>query len=223
MAKKDDDVLSEMAQNSYGYGRWDAPYWFIGPEPGQERGENGDLTRRLRAWEALGRQQLCDCAQFHTDIERQRWHREGKLQPTWRRLILVLMVFLGKPGDREDVRAYQRTRWGSLGGETCVIELLGLAANNLSVERDRRSFVPDRIQLIRDKIRIHQPRFVLMYGIGRKTKWEEIAGCPLTPGEVLVRDGIALVMVAHPVSRGVTDDYWRAVGINLRKHVSESP
>ena len=27
--------LSEMALRWYGYGRWDCPYWFIGPEPGQ--------------------------------------------------------------------------------------------------------------------------------------------------------------------------------------------
>lgn len=28
------DRILEMAKRSFGYGRWEAPYWFIGPEQG---------------------------------------------------------------------------------------------------------------------------------------------------------------------------------------------
>jgi hypothetical protein len=30
-----DKAEEEMARECYGYGRWGAPYWFIGPEQGQ--------------------------------------------------------------------------------------------------------------------------------------------------------------------------------------------
>jgi hypothetical protein len=37
----------EMARECYGYGRWAAPYWFIGPEQGQG---HDDLRKRYHVW-----------------------------------------------------------------------------------------------------------------------------------------------------------------------------
>ena len=81
------EAIGKMAQHCFGYGRWDAPYWFIGPEQGQRRVENGDLGARLSAWVKLGSLELCDCAEFHREIDEHEWHRDGKLQSTWKRLI----------------------------------------------------------------------------------------------------------------------------------------
>lgn len=213
-------AFQKMARDYYGYGRWEAPYWFIGPEHGQKREEGNDLTRRQEAWEKLGCHQVCDCRQFHEAIDQQDWHRDGRLQPTWRRLILLLMAYLGRPKDREEIRAYQRDQWGSLHGETCVIELLGLAANNFAVSRDRESFVSERMQTIIEKIRTNRPKFVVMYGKRQREKWKQIAGYNLDICEVVMCNGTALVMAAHPVSRGMTDSYWSSLGANLRKHTS---
>jgi hypothetical protein len=44
---EEDEPFREMALGCYGYGRWGAPYWFIGPEQGQSRRENDDLRPRL--------------------------------------------------------------------------------------------------------------------------------------------------------------------------------
>ena len=32
-----DDPVELAAQHSYGYGRWSAPYWFIGPETARRK------------------------------------------------------------------------------------------------------------------------------------------------------------------------------------------
>jgi hypothetical protein len=45
----DDGLELEMAQNCFGYGRWDAPYWFIGPEQGKGNDEPDDNTLRVLA------------------------------------------------------------------------------------------------------------------------------------------------------------------------------
>jgi hypothetical protein len=66
------DMLS-MACRNYGYGRWKAPYWFIGPEQGMGLHENG-LDRRVKAWLALGSLELNDCREFHHRIGEMRWH-----------------------------------------------------------------------------------------------------------------------------------------------------
>lgn len=57
--------VSQMARECYGYGCWNVPYWFIGPEQGQAPQENDDLTLRLKAWTQLGRGELNDCRDFH--------------------------------------------------------------------------------------------------------------------------------------------------------------
>src|SRR5450631_3929638 len=127
----DQDQELEMARRCYGYGRWAAPYWFIGPEQGQDRDENDDLNRRIEVWRGLGGEELSDCRAFHAKLGNDKWHREiPRLQSTWRPLMLLLMTFLEKPTDNPSLRNYQRDSWGSLEGETCVIELSGLAANS---------------------------------------------------------------------------------------------
>jgi hypothetical protein len=32
-----------MARSWYRYGQWDAPFWFIGPEPGMHKDEHDSL------------------------------------------------------------------------------------------------------------------------------------------------------------------------------------
>ena len=106
-----DEALKDMAIQCYGYGRWDAPYWFIGPEQGQASKENHDLEPRLKAWLRLGARELDDCEEFSVAINEHSWHRDGKLQSTWRPLILLLMTFLNRPADKESLRTYQRHQW----------------------------------------------------------------------------------------------------------------
>src|ERR1035441_10231370 len=94
----------EMAERFFGFGRWDAPYWFIGPEPG---GSINDI--RARVWkDQFGKGNLLDCKAFHDALvgamrekgidpksidKVKKLVRESPkpaLQPTWRRLILLL-------------------------------------------------------------------------------------------------------------------------------------
>jgi hypothetical protein len=110
--------LDEMARRSYGYGRWDAPYWFIGPEQGTGRHEGSDLKqsleRRCRCWGELGGRELNDCREFHRRIGEieMRWHLKSPkvaLQSTWRPLMLLLMTFLRHPADKERLRLPTRS------------------------------------------------------------------------------------------------------------------
>ncbi len=65
-----------------------------------------------------------------------------------------MMTFLGRPADNESLRSYQRDRWGALEGETCVIELSGLAAPNMMEAEDTTPFLQQRIDVIRYRLRI---------------------------------------------------------------------
>jgi hypothetical protein len=214
-----DDDLREMALRSYGYGRWAAPYWFIGPEQGQSRRESSDLKPRVEAWRHFGGRELDDCRDFHARIGEQRWHRQApQLQRTWRRLMLLLMTFVGRQTDEESLSKYQRDEWGRLSGETCVIELSGLAAKSAKVPRDRKSFRTERIKIIRDKMLHYKPELVVMYGMSEKPHWEAIAEQRF-PSENFLKLGSTIVALAlHPTTwgNGAPDDYWQKLGELLR-------
>lgn len=214
------DDICAMAQRCFGYGRWEALYWFIGPEQGQGPHENGDLRPRLKAWQELGAGELCDCRRFHALIGEERWHSERpRLQSTWRPLILLLATVLDRPTDNDTLRSYQRDSWGAIDGETCVIELSGLAAANLAVPRDRISFRQERIAVIRERIREYKPQLVVMYRTRDLPAWEAIAGQPFPPTGVLTVGPTVLVVTPHPVSRGLTNEYWTQLGVELRRIV----
>src|SRR5258708_1309949 len=227
-----DENLYEMARTSYGYGRWDAPYWFIGPEQGMGEHERNDSERalelRLSKWIKLGRLDLNDCRKFHCEIGEKNWHCKElvKLQKTWRPLLLLLMTFLGRSRDNEILRTYQRDRWGMLDGETCVIELSGLAAPNTGEATDTSAFLRDRIPVIRERIREHRPGFVVMYGLGQRPSYEQIAEAkfPREPDPFFCKGPTLLAMTPHPVARikvedkYVGNDYWIELGKKLREH-----
>jgi hypothetical protein len=239
--------LYEMARKSYGYGRWDSPYWFIGPEQGVGDHERSDLQRalelRCKCWGELGGKELNDCREFHRCIGEMRWHFKTpkvNLQPTWRPLLLLMMTFMGRPTDKDCLRAYQRDRWGMLEGETCVIELSGLAAPNAGRALDTSAFLEERIQAICQRMRTHRPELVIMYGREQMESWDAIARAvagrtfpdntetDLPKTNILVHACTALCCTPHP-SRPVRDgdrylgnEYWTRLGLKLRDHRCKS-
>ena len=217
----------ELARESYGYGCWKAPYCFIGPEQGQAADENNNLANRHKAFVELQTDGLSDCGAFHDFIHEPRWHRaKPALQRTWSRLIRLLLTFDDKDTDNNEIlRIYQRDRWGRQNGETCVIELSGLPARNLEVQRNRERYRPERIKFIRDKLfGCHPaPTFVVMYGKGAWEHYEKIAGIRLHPHDhasphvVRKVKSTIFAFAEHPVSWGLRNKYWVELGEEMRK------
>ncbi len=218
LASEEPNSIDEMAHCCFGYGHWAAPYWFIGPEQGQALGENNDLARWRDAWLRCGAGELSDCREFHSQVRILKWHQEKPaLQSTWRPLMLFLMTFLNRPRDNETLRTYQRSQWGSSDGETCVIELCGLPANNLKVTRDRETFRQDRIAIIQERIRQFEPRVVVMYGKSQWDDWQKIAQQHFPPDNVLKCGTTIFVRTPHPTAHGVRKCYWTDLGEVLRR------
>ncbi|MGC2580542.1 MAG: hypothetical protein WA399_00460 [Acidobacteriaceae bacterium] len=208
----------EMAQHFFGFGRWDAPFWFIGPEQGKGPTEAADNDLRVRAWLALGRPDICDCRSFHDAIGENHWHRDKpRLQRTWRSLMLLLMTASGRPYDNSSLRSYQRTLWGEgESGETCVIELSAVAARSLTTPAERQCFLDQRIEMIRERVRKHLPAVVVLYAVSHREHSERIAGFPLTPDRIHRRDQTLFILTPHPVAHGRRDADWIRVGEEIR-------
>ena len=218
----DDSPLGlEMARRFYGYGRWDAPHWFIGLEEGKGHNELADNSPRVNAWDQLGRTELCDCLEFHRLIGEKKYHKERPiLQNTWRPLILLLKTFLDDRSDKDSfLRAFQRDRWGRVsGGGTCVIEMSGSAAKSLNVPKDRERFQPERIEGIHNRMLKYKPRLVVIYGGGKKKRecWEKIFESRFGPDGILKLESTIVAHTAQPAAHILKDTDWEALGQRLR-------
>jgi hypothetical protein len=233
-----DDGIREKARRFYGYGRWTAPYWFIGPE----EGGSDDPERRVEAWRQLGEAELCDCREFHSLIEITKHHRETPpLQYTWRKLMLLLKAFQGEPCDLEGnrrmlndrLRSYQRDWWGMQSGKTCVIELSELPAPDSKKAKELRLqlFSPAKFDEIRQK-RIEfiyhemlkkERELVVIYGKEQWKHWESIAGHSLQEESIegfaagILKYGATKIAFAQHPNFVRKDAYWVKLGRKLRE------
>jgi hypothetical protein len=161
------------ARSWFGYGRWDAPYWFIGMEPG-----GSDDVASYESWQRLGGGELIDCRQHHLDSGFMKWHGDDQhgTQPTWRRLIQTMLAFEGLPARLDDVLRYQHDGWGCMSDDTAVIELGALHAPSLGAEVDRTTFRGERVAILRERLLEHPPIFALCYGYGFRKQFERVVG-----------------------------------------------
>jgi len=192
-----------MAEHFYGYGRWDAPFWFIGPEAGMGKDGEDGLAVRCESWRQLGCAPIVDCAAHHRGFAFTKWHQHHPpTQPTWRQLIRLLLAFKGMNPNLDDIRAYQRDHWGRENGETCVIELSGVPAPNMRVPRDRLSFLSRRVERIRHQIREYRPELIVMYGVRQRKAWEQVAGTNFDSSGICHVGKAVAAIARHPVTVG---------------------
>ncbi len=213
-------AIEAAAFGWYGYGRWEAPYWFLGMEQGGDPEEASYLS-----WRLLGAPELLDCREHHLSIVDplfRRWHDgpRPRTQPTWGGLIKVLLAFTGENVTPEAVRRYQVERWGSGKGETAVIELSALRARNLKASVARTSFRGERIATLRARLTRHRPTFVVCYGIGYRDEYEGFSGCEFGTDRFALIDRTLFVLMRHPTSFGVTTRETVQVGIEMRRRLA---
>ena len=57
-------MIEPYCKQFFGYGRWDAPVWFVGLEEAGA-GTPAELQNRLAAWDTRGRRELEDAPAFY--------------------------------------------------------------------------------------------------------------------------------------------------------------
>ena len=205
--------IVHMSEHFFGYGRWEAPYWFIGPEAGMGKDGNDSLAARYASWKQLGCAPVVDCEKHHRGFGFGKWHQpHPPTQPTWRQLIRLLLAYQGKEPSLDDIREYQRTKWGSAIGETCVIELCGLAAPSMQTSQDRTAFLSGRIERIREAALKRAPEFIVMYGQGNRNEWEQIVRGNVDANGLCRMGKTVVAMALHPATRGLGSEYWTKLG-----------
>jgi hypothetical protein len=253
--KLGEEQVLEMARRRFGYGRWDAPFWFIGPEEGIGPPGEDDAKKRAKVWRRLCRPEVCDCRKFHRLLGVTKWHRDlpqPPLQSTWKPLMLLLFTIKMQLEEEQEkaimhgqgaqlskalksrLRSYQRDKWGSSNGDTCVIELSALPAKNLKEGIKQRliflnedeidELLQKRIAAIRERMKRYTPALIVMYGLRDEAHWKQIAGGAFSDGYIQgfragIResDSAVFVLTPHPANtHGLTNAYWLELGTTLR-------
>jgi len=212
-----------LAENCYGYGNWDAPYWFIGPEQGVGQNET-DFAKRVTTFHKQSRDGLCDLCAFHRAIDQGEYCRDENpvLQRTWKVPILLLMAFKGEtnPSDTTLRKEYQRDHLGRTDGETLLAELSGLPSRSQGVSRNDESYDKRRIEKITEKL--GSPKLVVMYGASKKEIWKAIAGLDLEIDVPQKKGATVFLFIKHPNTRGRTNEEWMEIGEKSRREYLRS-
>ena len=231
-----DQLLHTFMHGFYGYGNYQADYWFVGMEEGG--GDTVDeVSKRLIIWDQRGRREVEDVAEYHLALGiTHPFAEKAKLQPTWAKLIRVLLSIEGLSPGKEDVRRYQQQQWARSNGNVCLLELLPLPSPSTSHwlygqssqltdlatrDRYRDQWSAIRIAALRQRIAVHQPKAIIFYSFGYLPYWQAIVGTPLQP--VLAGEMYGLqtaeriyAVIKHPAATGVTSAYFHEAGVSIR-------
>jgi hypothetical protein len=228
----DDSAVETFIDRFFGYGSWAAPIWFIGMEEGGG-GTIAEAGRRIETWRMRGGLDLEDLVEYHYAIGiTKHLGSRPALQPTWSKLVHVLLGMRGEAVTDERVRAFQANELGRRGGSSALVELLPLPSPGIghwiygdattisylsSRERYRIRVVRHRIAAIRERLASYKPRAVVFLGLSYATYWSEIASVPLipTPGDDFITSTAGqstFVVVKHPTARGVENALFRSIG-----------
>ena len=209
------DFKSLAAQRWYGYGRWSAPYWFVGMEPGGE-----EDPRVYSSWHEIGEPELLDLKQHSEACHDMKWVGEHPpLQSTWKQLIRIVLGYEGKPADNDDVRAYQRDRLGRTDGQTLLAEISSVNAKSLGVTvPEREAHRAERIATIRRHLEVHQPEFAVFYGLSYRDDYAAIAGGSFDESGYQWNGSTLCSLVRHPAARPTMPAAsWIEKGRDIRK------
>jgi len=132
------EAFSWFLTSKFGYGSWDAPYWFIGME---EAGgcSCGDVINRISSWRQA-EHGLEDLREYCAGIGEDKWFTGNDRQPTWIWLIQLLMAaapHVGEELEPNNELAFQQQRWGRRNGPTCMVEFSPLPSPKTTVWRYR--------------------------------------------------------------------------------------
>ena len=100
-----------------------------------------------------------------------------------------------------------------------VIELSGIPAPNMQVPRDRLSFLSRRVERIRHEMLKHRPELIVMYGVGQRETWEQIAETAFDSNGICCIGNTIAAIARHPVTVGLGNEYWVTLGRSLHSIV----
>lgn len=240
---KEDPRIRDYLDGFFGYGNLDGRFWAIGMEEG---GDSSTIIDRVEAWEKLGRGATVDIKELHELIDQHHWFSVfAHSQTTWQGVIKIVLAAMSTITPCElDTKEYQRSRFARSDGDTAMLDLMPLpspdskiwAYKSLYPTRDKylNEMAPLRIGWIKQKIREHKPKVVIMLSKSyRDPYWNQVhyafkevpyENGPFDKGNrkrtwlLGQTKATAYVICDHPAAQ-VPDRYYAQIGAAVGDHL----
>lgn len=232
------ELIQDRIHNFFGYGNLNSPTWFIGMEEGFD-GTLDDLKKRFES--AKGKQTL-DLQNGLQSKDHSKWFlQKPKLQPTWSKLILILLRLQGKEISNELIRTFQKTSFCRKNSNHCCLELMPLPCrstkekhwfyNTFGIEylRTRRSYLesvmPIRMHLFQNLIKKYSPTIVVFYSFSYLNNWNSIISTVSKKEGAIyhTKQGkTRFFIIPHPTAHGITNSEWIDIANSIKKIANES-
>jgi hypothetical protein len=225
-------LILKRLKNFWGYGNLKGSVWFVGMEEGLGDSEGLPIERFI----STDSKAVVDITS-NTASDHQKFFTDGKYQPTWNRLIFILLYQkLGKVPTKKEIHEFQINEFGRIKSDHAILELMPLPAKSVinadwiyqdvpligltNREEYLASYIPDRVQALKLLIEKHQPKLVLFYSRTYLKYWQLVV--PKKLKEVIpdklyiakVEDTVYSV-TPHPTSWGMTTTDWAEIAKKL--------
>lgn len=238
------ELLSDFMNGFFGYGNLNSPYWFIGKEEGGGR-DLDENFRRILTWEHFGKPTTIDIIDYHLKLGFSE-KILSNIQPTWTKLIQILLTIEGREGTKEERRVFQRNQLGRINGTNCCLELMPMASRSTSlwlwkdIFRDYfqipnrkvyfQSTVPKRIIKLKELIKKYKPKLVLFYSTQRdylpywqeiieNDNWTSIQLSQYMKYCWIKQDSTLYIATTHPTMKGITGSDFLKVGKFIKNNL----
>lgn len=239
-------LLSTFMSNFFGYGNLNAPYWFIGKEEGGGK-DLAENFRRILTWEGFGGTTTVDTIKYHQRLGFTE-HQLTRIQPTWTKLIQILLVLEGKDPQSIDLRReYQRNHLGRASGSNCCMELMPMASRSTTLWHWQKMFAeyfgyknrhdyfaqvaPERRLQLKKLITIHKPKVVVFYSsqqsyidqwrlIAEVEEWNWVNISKSFKYGWARKNGTLFIITPHPTTHGIRNTDFPVVGEFIRTKTS---
>lgn len=226
----DSKLVAEYISSFFGHGNLNSSIWFIGKEHGGDNDFQSKIQRFI-AWDELGRNFTIDSIQYGKYVEgHDKWHRTGKIQATWGKLIQFVLAYDGLIYSKESVSDFQIHSFGLDDSNHCILELMPLAAKsskdwiyaehlpNIPFLKDRKTYfaeiAPKRAQKLRYLIEQNNPKVVLFYStdgeylpywnhIANTEDWKEIEIRSGFKVKMTKENDTVFLVTPHPTRHGI--------------------
>lgn len=220
------ELIESRINNFLGYGNIDSNIWFVCMEEGFD-GTLEDLSLRL---DATKDKTIIDIQSDMAGVPDHMRYFIGEhppIQRTWSKMILMLGAFDSENFLTEDVRSYQKNRFGRLNSNHCILDFMPLPSRSIN-EADwnysdfgidylesrstyLRKIMPFRISLFQGYIKERHPQNIIFCSRTYLPYWLEISGCKfkqMNGFHFCERGGINYFVVPHPTAYGIRNADW---------------
>lgn len=228
------DLIENRINNFWGYGNLNSNVWFIG----MEEGFHGSLLGLENRFNKTKNKSVIDLQDGMVDVkDHMRWFSEkSSSQPTWRKLILILLFLEDKKINNDKIKKYQKEKFGRLKSNHCSLEFMPLPCRSVGKADwfydkfgidylvNRKSYIekimPTRIKLFKKLIEKYKPKIVIFYSLSYLKEWKKIIGSDVKKvGDVYFKksNNTNFFIIPHSTAYGKTNNDWTKIAKTIKK------